>query len=115
MPTEQVCSRCKKVFNGSGDLVATSRESRIDALDRKFVAALCPKCFNSLLDWFLEGDPRTKENKAARRFSFLMNAIADSIAEASDEDILEESRGESAEEVRRTLLAAVAKFKEKAQ
>jgi predicted ATP-dependent protease len=46
-----------------------------------------------------------------RRFSVLMNALADSVAQAQDEDIVEEAQGESAEEIRTTLLAAVTRHK----
>jgi hypothetical protein len=52
--------------------------------------------------------------KSSDRFGVLMNALADSVAEASDADILEEARGEPAEEIRGILMKAVRRAKMRA-
>lgn len=48
-----------------------------------------------------------------RQFSVLMNALADSVSETRDEDILVESQshGWSAEQTRNTLLDEIRRFK----
>jgi hypothetical protein len=49
------------------------------------------------------------------KFRALMNALADSVAEARDEDILEESKGWSTEQTKSTLLKGISQFKKSAE
>jgi hypothetical protein len=52
-----------------------------------------------------------KKREGMGKFRTLMNALADSVAEARDEDILAESKGWSTEQTKSTLLKGISRFK----
>lgn len=60
-----ICSRCKREANGGGELVASVDSGGVGAA-RKFTAAICDDCFNSLIDWFRQAEKKPTTSPEAR-------------------------------------------------